>query len=47
MRDVLADQLVAALDLDPDLFVVSVGANDAMHGTPSAVVRRQFLRAPD
>ncbi len=34
--DVLAHQLPAVLDARPDLTVVSVGANDAVHGTPLA-----------
>jgi lysophospholipase L1-like esterase len=33
-RDVLALQLPQALEIDADLAVISVGANDAMHGTP-------------
>ncbi len=33
-RDVFARQLPEALTLQPHLAVVSVGANDAMHGTP-------------
>ena len=47
VRDVLADQLGAAIALEPDLFVVSVGANDAMHGTPGPVVRRQIVAMLD
>ncbi len=42
VRDVLTHQLPNALELRPDLFVVSVGANDAMHGTPTPLVRRQL-----
>lgn len=42
-HDVLESQLPVALTHRPDLFVVSVGANDAMHGTPSIVVRHQML----
>ena len=42
VRDVITDQLERAVELRPDLYVVSVGANDAMHGTPSPVVRRQM-----
>ena len=42
VRDVITDQLDRAIELRPDLYVVSVGANDAMHGTPSPVVRRQL-----
>jgi len=33
-RDVLVRQVPEALKLDPQLVVVSVGANDATHGTP-------------
>jgi lysophospholipase L1-like esterase len=32
-RDVLLQQLPPALTLAPDLVIISVGANDAMHGT--------------
>ncbi len=40
VRDVLHDQVPAAISDAPDLFVVAVGANDAFHATP----RRQFCR---
>jgi lysophospholipase L1-like esterase len=33
VRDVLVDQVSAAQQLRPDVALVSVGANDAMHGT--------------
>jgi lysophospholipase L1-like esterase len=33
VRDVLVGQLPAAQELQPDVALVSVGANDAMHGT--------------
>jgi lysophospholipase L1-like esterase len=33
-RDVLTRQLPEALKLEPHVAIVSVGANDAMHGTP-------------
>lgn len=33
VRDVLVGQLPAAQELRPDVAIVSVGANDAMHGT--------------
>jgi lysophospholipase L1-like esterase len=36
IADVLTDQLPAVLDSQPDLAVVSIGANDAVHGTPLA-----------
>lgn len=32
--DLLASQLEPALAFDPDMFLVSVGANDAIHGVP-------------
>ncbi len=40
VRDVLLEQAPAAVVDPPDLFVVSVGANDAMHATST----RQFAR---
>lgn len=40
-HDVLAEQVPAALDAEPDLTVVSVGANDAVHLTPA----RRFASA--
>jgi lysophospholipase L1-like esterase len=33
-RDVLADQVAAAIATHPDIALVSVGANDALRGTP-------------
>lgn len=33
-RDVLNDQVDAAIALQPDIFIVSVGGNDALRGTP-------------
>ncbi len=42
VADVLAHQLPAAQALDADVFLTSVGANDAMHGTPSAPFRRNL-----
>ena len=44
VADVVTHQLPAALDLQADVFLTSVGANDAMHGTPSPPFRRN-LRA--
>lgn len=41
VRDVLEDQVPAAVAGRPDVFVISVGANDAIHCTPS----RQYGRA--
>ncbi len=35
VRDVLTEQVEPALDTQPDLFVVAVGANDALHATPA------------
>ncbi len=35
-RDVLATQVVAAIATRPDIAIVSVGANDALRGTPLA-----------
>lgn len=40
VRDVLVRQAPAAVADPPELFVLAVGANDALHGTPS----RQFAR---
>jgi lysophospholipase L1-like esterase len=34
VTDLLETQLEPALALDPDMFLVSVGANDAIHGVP-------------
>ena len=42
VRDVLRNQLVPALALDPDLAVVSVGANDALRGTPIAQFEAEY-----
>jgi lysophospholipase L1-like esterase len=44
VADVLMRQLPAVLDRAPDLVVLSVGANDAIHGTPLAQFERD-LRA--
>lgn len=46
-RDVLQHQLPAALDDRPDLFVVAVGANDAIHGTPTRTFGRQLAQVLD
>ena len=40
--DVLMHQLPAVLDQRPDVAVVSVGANDAIHSTPLAQFERDF-----
>jgi lysophospholipase L1-like esterase len=34
VRDVLTKQVAPAIELDPDVMVISVGANDALRGTP-------------
>jgi lysophospholipase L1-like esterase len=44
IADVLMGQLPAVLDAGPDLVVLSVGANDAVHSTPLAQFERD-LRA--
>lgn len=41
-RDVIADQLPPALAFDPDLAFVSVGANDALRGTPLRRFEREY-----
>ncbi len=46
-RDVLERQMPAALEDAPDLFVISIGANDAMHGTPVRTYARQLERVLD
>ena len=43
-RDVLVDQLPGALTLAPHLAVISVGANDATHGTPMRRVEAELDR---
>lgn len=40
VRDVLDHQLPTALASRPDAFVVSIGANDAIHGTPARTYAR-------
>lgn len=42
VRDVLERQLPGALDAAPDAFVVSIGANDAIHGTPTRAYARHL-----
>ncbi len=42
IRDVIEGQLQAAVDLAPDIAVVSVGANDAIRGTPVRRFRRDL-----
>ncbi len=41
-RDVLEQQLPAALEDPPDLFVVAIGANDVLHATPARTYSRQL-----
>lgn len=41
-RDVLATQLDAAIEFQPDIAVISVGANDALRGTPLPRFEREF-----
>lgn len=43
-RDVIADQLDRAIALDPDIALVSVGANDAIRGTPVSRYRQELHR---
>jgi lysophospholipase L1-like esterase len=47
IRDVLDHQLDAAIESPPDAFVVSVGANDAIHGTPTRTYARQLSAVLD
>jgi lysophospholipase L1-like esterase len=42
VRDVLLSQVVPAIGLQPDLAVISVGANDAMRGTPIARFEAEY-----
>lgn len=44
VRDVLGEQLEAALATDADLYVVAVGANDTLHGTPARRFRSDLER---
>ncbi len=44
VRDVLVDQVPAAQQRRPDVAVVSVGANDATHGTRLATLRSRSRR---
>ena len=41
-RDVLVDQVDAAIALDADLYIVSVGGNDALRGTPVARFEHEY-----
>jgi lysophospholipase L1-like esterase len=42
VRDVADEQLEKALELDPDLVLVEIGANDTTHVTPPWTVRSKF-----
>lgn len=42
-RDVLAEQIDAALDADPDIVYLSVGSNDALRATPVARFEAEYL----
>ncbi len=46
-RNVLATQLRAAIALQPDIAIVSVGANDAMRATPLARFEREYSEILD
>ena len=46
-RDVLEHQVAPALADRPDLFVLAVGANDAIHGTPTRTFGRQLAALLD
>jgi lysophospholipase L1-like esterase len=41
-RDVLADQVPRAIETEPDMALVSVGANDALRGTPVVRYEREL-----
>ena len=41
-KDVLADQLHRAINLEPHICIVSVGGNDALRGTPLVQFERDF-----
>ncbi|MDJ0498084.1 MAG: GDSL-type esterase/lipase family protein [Acidimicrobiia bacterium] len=41
-RDVLLTQVDAAIALQPDIFIVSVGGNDALRGTPVVRFEREY-----
>ncbi len=47
VRDVLERQLPSAVLDPPDAFVVSIGANDAIHGTPTRTFARQLEQLLD
>lgn len=41
-RDVLASQVGAAIALHPDIYIVSVGGNDALRGTPVSRFEQEY-----
>ena len=41
-RDVLEHQVAAAIETRPDVFVVAIGANDAIHATPTRTFARHM-----
>lgn len=47
VRDVIEHQLPAAMASTPDAFVVSIGANDAIHGTPARAYARALTSVLD
>lgn len=47
VRDVSEHQVDRALEDSPDLFVVSIGANDAMHATPIRTFQRHLEQVLD
>lgn len=42
-RDVLAEQIDAALEVEPDIVYLSVGSNDALRATPVARFEAEYL----
>lgn len=42
-RDVLAEQVDAALEVDPDIVYLSVGSNDALRATPVSRFETEYL----
>jgi lysophospholipase L1-like esterase len=47
IRDVLEHQVAAAVETRPDVFVMSIGANDAIHATPTRTFARRLGKALD
>lgn len=46
-RDVLTTQLCAAIAVEPDIAIISVGANDAMRATPLSRFEREYREILD